>query len=134
MHLEHKLVSSDKKTIFIVDDERIIADTLAVIMRKAGYEASAFYDPRLLLAAFQEQVPDLVLSDVVMPEMTGIQLAQALQQSHSSVRCILISGQAHTSSLLEEARGRGHKFNVLDKPVHPTDLLRHVRVALAGES
>lgn len=121
-----------KSTIYIVDDERLIADTLATIMRNAGYAAEAFYNPRELLAAFTTRVPDLVLSDVVMPEMTGLELALVLQEEHTAVHCLLISGQAQTSILLDAARDRGQNFDVLTKPVHPSELLGRIRSLLTG--
>ena len=61
-----------------------------------------------------------------MPQMTEIDLAISLQQTHPQCKVLLFSGQAATSVLLEEARAQGHTFEVLTKPLHPTDLLQHV--------
>jgi DNA-binding NtrC family response regulator len=67
--------------------------------------------------------PELLLSDVVMPEMTGIELAIAVVQSVPDCKVLLFSGQAATVNLLADARAAGHDFTTLRKPIHPTDLL-----------
>jgi DNA-binding NtrC family response regulator len=111
------------KRVFVVDDEKLIADTLAIILRNSGHEASAFYAPESVLAACASSCPDLVISDVVMPEMSGIDMAVLIRERHPACKILLFSGQAATVNLLEEARKRGHNFELLSKPVHPKDLL-----------
>ena len=112
--------------ISVVDDEQIIATTTSIILRKAGYEAEAFFNPVTLLESVDRVAPDLIISDIVMPEMTGVDLPIRLQQTHPQCKVLLFSGQAATSVLLEEARAQGHSFEVISKPLHPTDLLQHV--------
>ena len=113
--------------IFVVDDERVIAWSLSLILKKEGFDAIAFYDPKLLLKSSEEFAPDLVISDVVMPEMTGIELAVLLRATRPSCKLLLFSGQAETSELFERAKEQGHKFTVLSKPVHPREMLEQVR-------
>ena len=111
------------KRVFVVDDESCIADTLASILRSSGYVASAFYDGETALAACHPSPPDLIISDVVMPRMSGIDLAIQIRERHPDCKVLLFSGMAATSDLLEQARLQGYDFEVLAKPVHPTDLL-----------
>jgi CheY-like chemotaxis protein len=110
-----------------VDDEQIIATTLTLILQNSGYLAQAFFNPLQALAAARLEAPDLVISDVVMPQLTGVELAIRIRAMCPSCKVILFSGQAQTGDLLSVARELGHNFNLLPKPVHPTDLLRYVK-------
>lgn len=61
--------------IFVVDDEAVIASTLAAILRLHGYSATAFTSPLEALAAAQLDAPDFLVSDVAMPVLSGVDLA-----------------------------------------------------------
>lgn len=111
------------RRVFVVDDERVIADTLCVILRSSGYDALAFYDAENTLIACANQRPDFVISDVSMPGMSGVELAVQLTDRFPSCAILLFSGQAGTLEVLESARRKGYHFELLVKPVHPKDLL-----------
>jgi DNA-binding NtrC family response regulator len=114
--------------VYVVDDEKMIAGTLALILNQSGFAASAFDNPReALTAAAFAPPPDLLISDIVMPGMTGIELGIRFLQIYPRCKVLLFSGQPATSDQLETARGRGYEFEVLLKPVHPADLLVMVR-------
>src|SRR5215469_1652213 len=112
--------------ILIVDDERVIADTLSVILTHAGFITMTAYDGLEALRLANEIAPALLISDVVMPGITGVELAISLTQSHPDLKVLLFSGQASTVDLLEQARHSGHHFTALTKPVHPTDMLKRI--------
>jgi DNA-binding NtrC family response regulator len=114
------------KRIFVVDDEKSIADTLVVILRKSGYEARAFYNAQSALEAVDLGCPELVISDVVMPGMSGVEMAILIKERHPACKILLFSGNAATAGILDTARRRGHDFVLLTKPAHPTDLLAKV--------
>jgi DNA-binding NtrC family response regulator len=114
------------KRIFVVDDEKTIADTLAVILRRSGYEASAFYNAQSVLEQIESCCPELVISDVVMPGMNGVDMAVLIRERHPACKVLLFSGQAATGNILELVGRRGYDFELLAKPVHPTDLLAKV--------
>ncbi len=114
------------KRIFVVDDEKVIADTLAAILRRAGYEASAFYDAQSALAQVEDARPELVISDVVMPGMSGLDMAVLIRERNPECKVLLFSGQASTLNILEMVGRRGCDFELLAKPIHPTDLLARV--------
>jgi DNA-binding NtrC family response regulator len=116
------------KRIFVVDDERIIADSLATILNNSGYQASAFYDAESALLACELGNPDCIITDVVMPGMSGVDLAVAIKDRFPACRVLLFSGQAATSDLLATMRARGPDFDVLPKPVHPRDLLARLEM------
>jgi FixJ family two-component response regulator len=67
--------SSPVPRVFIVDDEHVIASTLAAILRMHGYSATFFTSPVEALATSRSGVPDLLISDVAMPGISGIDLA-----------------------------------------------------------
>jgi len=113
--------------VFVVDDETVIANTLGVILRQQGFEAHSFSLPLEALSAAREMAHDLLISDVVMPLLSGIELAIQLREVCPDCKVLLFSGQAATVSMLEAARASGHDFEVLSKPVHPADLLKKIR-------
>jgi DNA-binding NtrC family response regulator len=117
--------------VFVVDDEYLIASTLAVILRHKGFDARSFTAPLEALQAARSDTPDLLLSDVIMSAMSGIDLAIQVQKQCPDCRVLLFSGQAATVDLLKAARADGHDFDLLPKPAHPTDLLRAIQEALA---
>lgn len=113
--------------VLVVDDERVIADTLSIILNQAGFDASAAYSGQQAVESARAQRPDLIITDVVMPEMNGIEAAIAIRQFLPGCRILLFSGQAATTDLLESARHQGHDFEILAKPVHPRDLLAKIQ-------
>jgi len=115
-----------KLDILIVDDERTIADTLAVILSRSGFSVRTAYDGKAAFEIAKQDPPTLVISDVVMPEMTGVELAIALKNKIPECQVLLFSGQAATADLLDRARAEGHDFAIVSKPIHPKDLLRRV--------
>lgn len=116
--------------IFVVDDETIIAATVATILQRSGFSAIAFTDPIEALSCAASESPDLLISDVMMPEMSGVDLALRMKEACPNCKVLLFSGQAATLDLLSKARHLGHTFQLLLKPVHPTDLLCEVRTKL----
>jgi DNA-binding NtrC family response regulator len=120
-------VPETKKVVFVVDDEAAIAQTLAIILNQAGFQASAYDHPNKAIAARTELIPDLLISDVMMPGMSGVELAIHFRKAHPECKVLLFSGQAATADLLEKAREQGYDFDLLSKPVHPADLLAKLR-------
>jgi CheY-like chemotaxis protein len=113
--------------VLVVDDERVIADTLAIILNQAGFNASAVYTGISAVDVARSDSPDLIISDVIMPDMNGIEAAIQIREFLPACKILLFSGQAATADLLENARARGHEFEILAKPVHPQDLLAKLR-------
>lgn len=113
--------------VFVVDDEGTIANTLAMILRMRGFECRAFTLPHEALQVALETPPDLLITDVVMPLMSGIELAIQMCEHCPNCKVLLFSGQAATADLLHTARTGGHQFELLTKPVHPADLLDKIR-------
>ena len=119
--------AGERPKVLVVDDEAIIADTVAEILNRSGYNAIARYSGRAALECLEEQCPAIVLSDVVMPDLNGIQLAQCVRQRCPSTRIVLFSGNAATARLLQDSSGTRHSFELLAKPIHPLELLKALR-------
>ena len=113
--------------IFVVDDETVIATTLAMILKKSGFAAVAFTNPLEALSAADSQIPDLLISDVVMPELSGIELAIQLKVKAPSCKILLFSGESSSAGLVEAARAVGHTFELLSRPLHPVELLNRIQ-------
>jgi len=122
-----------KRKIIVVDDEVLIAETLAEILREEGFDVRAVTAGESALELADEFVPDIVLSDVIMPGMTGIELGVKIRSIVPRCKIFLFSGQAATVDLLERARKQGHPFEILAKPIRPEALVRLVRNA-SGQS
>jgi len=118
---------SAKARVLIADDEQVIANTLAIILNQAGFEARAVYSGEKAIEALDTFHPDMLISDVIMTGMTGIEAAIQTRSKLPTCKILLFSGQAATADLLERARAQGHEFEILAKPVHPTDLLAKLR-------
>jgi CheY-like chemotaxis protein len=119
-----------ESVVLVVDDERVIADTLSLILSKSGYNVLTAYDGKTALEIARSVPPALLITDVVMPGMTGIELAIMLVEVIPDCKVLLFSGQAATMDLLAAARDMGHEFTILTKPIHPTDMLRRVKERL----
>ena len=111
------------KRILVVDDEHVIADTLKIIFGKAGYEAEVAYNGREAVECARTFRPDLVLSDIVMPVMDGIEAASLITDEVGAPTILLISGHAEGPEVLARVT---HRFEVVSKPIHPDVLLRKV--------
>jgi DNA-binding response OmpR family regulator len=112
--------------VLIVDDERIIADTLSAIFRADGYQVLSAYNGKDGLALAESAHPDLVITDVAMPGLNGVDLAIMVRNLLPQCKILLFSGQASTVDLLSQARSLGYDFETMTKPVHPRDMLSRV--------
>ena len=118
---------TSKPKVLVADDERVIADTLAMILNQSGFEARAVYSGEKALESVTTFVPDMLISDVIMADLNGIDAAIRIRELLPGIKVLLFSGQAATADLLEKARANGHEFEILAKPVHPQDLLNKLR-------
>jgi CheY-like chemotaxis protein len=118
---------SEKPKVLVADDERVIADTLAMILNQSGFQAKVAYTGEKALEMASEFQPNMLISDVIMGGLNGIDAAIQIREILPSIKILLFSGQAATADLLERARDRGYEFEILAKPVHPQDLLAKLR-------
>ena len=114
------------KPILLVDDDATIVELVANILRTAGYEVvSASNGEQALNIAQNDRRIGLVLSDIVMPGMSGIQLCENLREVRPEVKCILMSGYSMGLAVSD------WNAHFLMKPFFPQDLLNKVQEVLA---
>lgn len=123
---------ASRRMVLVVDDEPLVADTLAMILSQAGFEARPVYDAKAALHAARETMPGFLLTDVQMPETNGIELAMQVAKEFPACGILLFSGHA-TSADLEGARRAGFEFPLMEKPIPPAHLVRYITECFAGE-
>jgi CheY-like chemotaxis protein len=123
----HYARQSESPKIIVVDDETTIAETLVEILQGEGFEAMSASTGQAAVELARTFQPDLVLSDVIIPGLNGIEAGVKIREFLPECRIILFSGQAATLDLLKEARERGHEFEILAKPIKPEALLTIIR-------
>jgi CheY-like chemotaxis protein len=121
-----------RPVVLVVDDESAIADTLSQILKLSGYAATPAYDAEEALETALLTPPQLLITDVMLPGMSGVELAIRMRRIFPNCQVLLFSGQAATADLLISAKRAGHQFTLLSKPVYPTDLLRRVSETLGA--
>ena len=109
--------------VLIIDDAQNVADTLALIFSKEGYQTRVAYTAEDAIEIIAGWVPDLAIVDVVLPQMNGLELALVLQANHPNCHLLLFSGEEVTAELVARAARDGNVFEVLAKPVHPAYIL-----------
>ena len=120
----------DRPVVMVVDDEPLVADTLAMILTHAGYRAVRAYDARTALEMASVRAPDLLISDVAMPQMNGVELALGMVSMVPACKVLLFSGHARSVDLMR-AYDAGHDFPLMAKPMHPSEMLGQVARSLA---
>jgi DNA-binding response OmpR family regulator len=112
--------------VLVIDDEKNLADTLVWILERAGFEATSAYDGESALQRLDTFQPDVVISDVIMPGINGIEVCTRIQARFPKCHILLFSGQTATNELLGEAREHGLTWELLAKPTDPDELLAKV--------
>lgn len=113
--------------ILVVDDEALIANTIVQILNRSGFIAEAAYGGQEAIEAARRISPEIILSDVLMPHLDGVEAAIEIRKFLPDTRIVLFSGQAATVEILARARARGYHFELLAKPLHPTQLIKHLQ-------
>ena len=116
--------------IIVIDDQRLIANTLAQILKQNGYDAAPVYSGEEALEQVKRSEPDVVLSDVRMHKLDGIQTALRIRILHPNCRVILFSASAISDE--EQARIDDCGSEFLRRPLHPKDVLNHLAGKPAG--
>jgi CheY-like chemotaxis protein len=75
----------------------------------------------------EAECPDVIVSDVIMPDVDGVELAREIRRRCPDLRVVLFSGHTATSDVLHRALNEGDSFEVLAKPVHPLQLLKALK-------
>ena len=115
-------------TILAVDDESIFRFLLETHLREAGFAPVTAADGKEALAILDRQQVDLVISDLVMPEMDGNQLIEQMKKRHPGIPIIVITAHGSVESAVEAMRLGAYDY--LEKPYNPDDLKITIQRAL----
>ncbi len=116
------LLVTDEHTpvrVLVVDDDHLVADTLALIVRGRGFETRAVYSGEDAADVALAWKPDAVIADVIMGKLDGVALSAYLGQVLPSCKVLLISGNPDAADLLNETKEPRQTVPLLAKPVHP---------------
>jgi DNA-binding NtrC family response regulator len=120
----------DKLNILLVDDEKIVGNRLKPALTKIGCNVEVFEDPKKAIRRIGEKEFDVIVTDIMMEEVNGIQVLEEAQKQSDRTKVIIITGYA-TVSLAREAMDKG-AYDIIEKPFRPDDL-RSVIVSAAKE-
>lgn len=121
--------------ILVVDDDRLVADTLALIFVKSGFEARVAYSADEALESTRAFTPDLLLCDVTMPGRDGLALVCDVTRELPSCRIIILTGfYSNLKDVREQSKKLARPMGILTKPCQPSELLREAASMLATAS
>ncbi len=113
-----------KKLIYIVDDEKNIRDLVKAYLNKEGYESRTFSNGRRALDEFNKEVPDMVILDIMMPEMNGYDLCREIRKKHDIPLIMLSAKDEEFDRILGLELGSD---DYLTKPFSPRELTVRVK-------
>jgi putative nucleotidyltransferase with HDIG domain len=129
----------EMESILVVDDEEAIREVVSTMLESKGYRCATAHNGRAAQEQVKRQTPDLVLSDMIMPEMGGIQLLEWLRQHDPDVPVIMVTAVHDISTALEAIR-RG-AYDYILKPFEKDQLflgvgraLQHRRLVIENRS
>lgn len=114
-------------TILIVDDQPAITKSLSLILEHHGYRCIVGRSGEEAVELARSTPPHVLVCDVIMQAMNGIEAARQIRSLCPECRIILMSGHGNTTQILEDARSVGDEFEILAKPFHPAELIDKLR-------
>lgn len=120
-----------KTRVLVVDDDRLVADTLCLIFRANGFDSEARYSAATGFAYAQSYAPAMMLCDVTMPEESGLQLARRVHEAMPSTRLLMLTAYpGNTAEVRDHEYRMKTPLKLLSKPCRPDDLLRETYALL----
>ena len=110
----------EKAAILVIDDEKAMRDSCCQVLTKEGYQAETAVDGDTGLQKIRELKPDLVLVDLKMPGMSGMELLEKVADIDPNIVCVVITGYATIESAVEAMKRKAYDF--LPKPFTPDEL------------
>ena len=114
------------RTVLIVDDHEHLRHILASVLRYAGYETLEAGTGNQAVATAVSAQPSLILMDLDLPDMTGIDTAKIIKKNPNTAKIPVILLTAYEGEVLREPLGERHIHSMMNKPFSPTELLRIV--------
>ena len=117
--------------VLVVDDDRLVADTICLIYKANGFDSEARYSAMEGLERARSYEPNLMLCDVTMPEISGLQLADSVAELLPETRMLLLSAYSSNAAHVQaHSRYSRRPLKLLSKPCRPDDLMRESRALL----
>jgi len=125
--------------ILVIDDDHLVRYTISRILQRNGYDVVTASDGKRAMTVFRDERPDMVITDIIMPEQEGIQTILMIRAERPEVKIIAVSGGARTHSVdylgMAEAFGAD---DVIPKPFEADELLSRLarfcpRAPVVGE-
>jgi two-component system, NtrC family, response regulator AtoC len=118
-----------KACVFVVDDEPKMGELFANVLRRDGYEVRAFVHPQVMLEAIEAgEQPDVVLADLMMPEINGIELLEVFRKRRLNVPIIIMTAHSSIQTAVEAMRLGA--FHYLQKPINLEEMRMLLKKAL----
>jgi DNA-binding NtrC family response regulator len=114
-----------KPRALVIDDDLMTANTLAQILQLNGFETTALYSGEQAMDWVESIRPDIVLSDIFVQQVNGIETAVRIRNLHPEVRIILFTASSIGTVVRERIEELGFEF--LQRPLHPNDVLALLR-------
>src|SRR3954470_7756564 len=112
--------------ILLIEDDRQLRSALSRLLTRSGYEMLEAQNGRSALERLAEKAADLVITDMVMPGMEGVETILALRRRHPGIKILAVSGAGGADCYLRIARELGAQ-KTLPKPLQPSDLLEAIQ-------
>ena len=113
----------DKRKILVIDDDPVVLETILLVLQHNGFDAKGADTAEEALSSARFNPPDILISDILLPGLSGIEVAVRIRKFLPNCRVLLISGDTTATEALQSARAAGHIFEVLPKPTSPEVLL-----------
>ncbi|MEQ9265270.1 MAG: response regulator [Balneolaceae bacterium] len=125
----------DKPTLFIVDDCAAYKVLISIMLKKAGYEVRSFESAELVLSALETDIPDMIISDLEMPYMDGLDFFRVLKRQGYTYRAIpfVIISSIENESRIEEVQ-RVSKRPLIKKSIPMSAIIEKIREILENPS
>jgi CheY-like chemotaxis protein len=119
----------EKKKILVVNDEPDVTTMMKMTLERAGFRVDTFNDPALALKSYKPHMYDLVILDVIMPEMDGLELYTQLKRKDPGINvCFLTaSSEPYREELLKEKYNQLSKDLFLEMPLPTSEIIREVK-------
>lgn len=118
--------------VLVADDERVITDSLAAILRSHGFEVTSVYSGYSAIETALTLLPDVIICDILMPGVNGVDAILSMSRRLRNTKFVLLSGYAHSVDILKRAQQQQLEFIYLQKPVAPHILVEHVKKLALG--
>jgi CheY-like chemotaxis protein len=110
--------------ILVIDDDSLVRDTLLRILERKGYRVLLASDGRHGVQMFRREQPDLVITDIIMPEKEGLETIREIRGECSDAKIIAISGGARIGNMdFLEMAGKLGASEIIPKPFDPGELI-----------